>query len=55
MLRHARPQDAAELSVILRSAWREAMPAFPELHTPDEDHRFLREHRQRRAQRQRGT
>ncbi len=43
MLRRARPDDAAELAVILRSAMREAMPALPELHTPDEDHRFLRD------------
>ena len=43
MLRRARQEDAAELAVILRSAMREAMPALPELHTPDEDHRFLRD------------
>ena len=43
MLRRARPEDAAELAVILRSAMREAMPGLAELHTPDEDHRFLRE------------
>jgi ribosomal protein S18 acetylase RimI-like enzyme len=41
MLRRARPEDAAELAVILRTAMRGAMPALPELHTPDEDRRFL--------------
>jgi ribosomal protein S18 acetylase RimI-like enzyme len=41
MLRRARPEDAAALSVILRTAMRGAMPSLPELHTPDDDHRFL--------------
>ncbi len=43
MLRRARPEDAAELAVILRTAMRGAMPALAELHTPEEDHRFLRD------------
>lgn len=43
MLRRARPEDAAELAVILRTALRAAMPSLPELHTPDDDHRFLRD------------
>ena len=43
MLRRARPEDAAELAAILRSAMRGAVPSLPELHTPDEDHRFLRD------------
>ena len=41
MLRRARPEDADELAVILRTAMRGAMPSLPELHTPDEDRRFL--------------
>ncbi|MGI8886847.1 MAG: GNAT family N-acetyltransferase [Gaiellaceae bacterium] len=43
MLRRARPEDADELAVILRTAMRGAMPSLPELHTPDEDRRFLRD------------
>ena len=43
MLRRARPEDADELAVILRTAMRGAMPSLPELHTPDDDRRFLRE------------
>jgi GNAT superfamily N-acetyltransferase len=43
MLRRARPEDAAALSVILRTAMRGAMPSLPELHTPADDHRFLSE------------
>ncbi len=39
MLRRARPEDADELAVILRTAMRGAMPSLPELHTPDEDQR----------------
>jgi putative acetyltransferase len=41
MLRRARPEDAAALSAILRMAMRGAMPSLPELHTPEDDHRFL--------------
>ena len=43
MLRRAGPEDADALAAILRAAMREAMPWLPELHTPDEDHRFLRD------------
>ncbi len=43
MLRRARPEDADELAVILRTAMHGAMPSLPELHTPDEDRRFLRD------------
>ncbi len=43
MLRRARPEDGDELAAILRSAMRGAMPSLPELHTPDEDRRFLRD------------
>jgi ribosomal protein S18 acetylase RimI-like enzyme len=43
MLRRARPEDAAVLAAILRAAMRGAMPSLPELHTPDDDHRFLSE------------
>ncbi len=42
LLRRARPDDAAALSAILRTAMRAAMPSLPELHTPDDDHQFLR-------------
>ena len=31
------------LAQILRAAMRDAMPGLPELHTPDEDRRFIRE------------
>src|SRR5688572_25238021 len=43
MLRPARPQDADALAGILRAAMRGAMPSLPELHTPDDDRRFLGE------------
>ena len=43
MLRRATPEDADELAAILRSAMRGAIPWLPELHTPEEDRRFLRE------------
>ena len=42
MLRPARPDDADALAVILRAAMRGAMPWLPELHTPEDDRRFLR-------------
>ena len=42
MLRRARPDDADVLAVILREAMRGAMPWLPELHTPEDDRRFLR-------------
>ena len=43
MLRRAGPEDADALAAILRAAMRAAMPWLPELHTPDDDRRFLRE------------
>ena len=43
MLRRATLEDADELAVILRAAMREAMPWLPDLHTPEDDRRFLRE------------
>ena len=43
MLRRAGPEDADALAASLRAAMREAMPWLPELHTPDDDRRFLRE------------
>lgn len=42
MLRRAIPEDGDELAAILRAAMRGAMPGLPELHTPEEDRRFLR-------------
>ena len=43
MLRRAIPEDADALAAILRAAMRGAMPWLPELHTPEQDRRFLRE------------
>jgi ribosomal protein S18 acetylase RimI-like enzyme len=43
MLRRARPEDAADLAVILRTALRVTMPALPALHSPEKDHHFLRD------------
>lgn len=43
MLRRAILDDADALAAILRAAMRGAMPSLPELHTPEEDRRFLRE------------
>jgi ribosomal protein S18 acetylase RimI-like enzyme len=43
VLRRATLDDADALADILRSAMRGAMPTLPELHTPEEDRRFLRE------------
>ena len=43
MLRRATPEDADALAAILRAAMRGAMPWLPELHTPEEDRRFLGE------------
>ena len=43
MLRRARPDDAAALAAILRTAMRGAMPSLPEIHTLDDDYRFLRD------------
>ena len=44
MLRRALPEDADTLAGILRAAMRGAMPWLPELHAPEEDRVFLREH-----------
>jgi putative acetyltransferase len=43
VLRQARPEDADVLARILRAAMRTAMPWLPELHTPEEDRRFIGE------------
>ena len=43
MLRPGRPEDADTLAAILRAAMQGAMPGLPDLHTPDDDRRFLRE------------
>ena len=43
MVRRGRPDDAAALSVILRTAMQGAMPSLPEIHTPEDDHRFLKD------------
>jgi ribosomal protein S18 acetylase RimI-like enzyme len=43
MLRRASEEDADELAAILRTAMRSAMPSLPELHTPEDDRRFIRE------------
>jgi ribosomal protein S18 acetylase RimI-like enzyme len=43
VLRPARPEDADALAGILRAAMRGAMPWLPELHTPDDDRRFLQD------------
>jgi len=43
VLRRARAEDADDLAAILRASMRGAMPWLPELHTPEEDRRFLRE------------
>ena len=43
MLRRARSEDADELASILRTAMRGAMPLLPDLHTPEDDRRFLGE------------
>jgi ribosomal protein S18 acetylase RimI-like enzyme len=43
MLRRVCPEDVDALAVILRTAMRGAMPSLPELHTPDEDRRVLRD------------
>ncbi|MEP7225160.1 MAG: GNAT family N-acetyltransferase [Actinomycetota bacterium] len=43
MVRLATLEDADELAVILRAAMRGAMPRLPDLHTPEDDRRFLRE------------
>jgi ribosomal protein S18 acetylase RimI-like enzyme len=43
VLRPVRPDDADALARILREAMQGAMPWLPELHTPDDDRRFLRE------------
>ena len=42
MIRRATLEDADELAAILRAAMRGAMPWLPDLHTPEEDRRFLR-------------
>ncbi|HEY4621378.1 MAG TPA: GNAT family N-acetyltransferase [Gaiellaceae bacterium] len=42
MIRRATLEDADELAAILRAAMRGAMPWLPDLHTPEEDCRFLR-------------
>jgi GNAT superfamily N-acetyltransferase len=42
VLRPARPEDADVLAGILRSAMRDAMPFLPDLHTAEDDRRFLR-------------
>jgi GNAT superfamily N-acetyltransferase len=39
----ARPEDAEALAAIFTSARRTAMPWLPELHTQDEDRRFIGE------------
>jgi ribosomal protein S18 acetylase RimI-like enzyme len=41
VLRRALPEDADALAQILRAAMQEAMPWLPELHTPEDDRRFL--------------
>jgi putative acetyltransferase len=43
VLRLATLEDANELAGILRAAMRGAMPWLPDLHTPEDDRRFLRE------------
>ena len=43
MLRGATLDDADALAEILRASMRGAMPWLPELHTPEEDRRFLGE------------
>ena len=43
MLRRALPEDTDVLAAILRAAMRGTMPWLPELHTPEDDRRFLRE------------
>lgn len=43
MLRRATLEDVDALAAILRAAMRGAMPWLPDLHTPEDDRRFLRE------------
>jgi len=43
LVRQARHEEADTLAVILRVAMWTAMPFLPQLHTPEEDRRFVRE------------
>jgi putative acetyltransferase len=43
LVRQARLAEADMLALILRTSMRTAMPFLPDLHTPEEDRRFLRE------------
>jgi GNAT superfamily N-acetyltransferase len=43
LLRQAHPDEADALAAILRMAMRTAMPSLPDLHTPEEDRRFVRQ------------
>ncbi len=42
-LRPARPQDAAAIAVVHRTAMRVSLSFLPELHTAEDDHRFFAE------------
>lgn len=43
ILRAATPDDAAAIATVHRLAMRISLPFLPELHTPEEDLRFVRE------------
>src|SRR5712691_3936471 len=43
LIRQVIPAEADVLAAILRTAMRTAMPFLPDLHTPEEDRRFVRE------------
>ena len=43
MIRRASSEDADELAALLRAAMNGAMPWLADLHTPEEDRRFMRD------------